>query len=124
MTSTTIASGAKSSELAVQAANVRSLIISFFIGAAIPLLAFWMMVSYKYPWQLNFVLAPGALIALVIGFIIHYGDPWYGLTLLGANFIFYSALTYVLVRRDWLNLRRWGKRIQSFRKHAMSGERD
>ncbi len=85
--------------------HTRPLILSFLIGTAITLLAFWVMMANKAPWQFNYVLAPGAIVALIVGFITHYGDPWYALTLLGVNSAFYGSLVYVLVSKTWLRQR-------------------
>ena len=81
--------------------RIRWLILSFLIGTAMTTLAFWVMLANKAPWQCNYFLAPGAIIALIVGFITHYGDPWYALTLLGVNSAFYGSLVYVLVSKAW-----------------------
>jgi hypothetical protein len=73
------------------------LIFSLSIGTAITLLAFWVMITNKAPWQFNYALMPGAIVALIVGFIAHYDDPWYALTLIGVNSTIYGSLVYVLV---------------------------
>jgi heme/copper-type cytochrome/quinol oxidase subunit 4 len=86
--------------------RTRRLILSFLIGTVITLLAFWVMMANKAPWQFNYVLAPGAIVGAILGFITHYGDFWYELTVLGVNSAFYGALVYVIVSTAWPRLRR------------------
>jgi predicted neutral ceramidase superfamily lipid hydrolase len=74
------------------------IILALSFGTIFTLLVFWVIVGNKVPWQLNYLLAPGAVPALILGFVTRYGDPWYGLTLLAANALFYGLLAYVLLR--------------------------
>jgi len=72
----------------------KRLCFSFVTGTAITLLGFSLLVSQHHIWQLNYFLAPGAIVAVILGFITHYGGPWYALTLISANSAFYSSLVY------------------------------
>jgi hypothetical protein len=74
------------------------MIVALMLGTIFTLLAFWLLIGNKAAWQLNYVLAPGAIAALVVGFVTRYGDPWYGLTLLAVNALFYGLIAYVLLR--------------------------
>jgi O-antigen/teichoic acid export membrane protein len=81
--------------------RTKLLVISFVIGTAVTLLTFWMLVTHHHSAPFNAFFAPGAIVALVIGFITHCQDPWYALTLLGANSAFYGLLVYVLLSKTW-----------------------
>ena len=80
-----------------EGSRITRMIFAFSFGLALTLLVFWLMMATKAPWQLNWILAPGAIIALAVGFVTHYGDPWYGLTLLAANVVMYGLLAYLLL---------------------------
>ena len=85
------------SERAKNRPSRKRLSLGFLTGTAITALPFWVMVSNKGPWQLNYLLAPGAIVALILGFITHYCGYCYAATLLGVNVIFYGSLTYALL---------------------------
>jgi hypothetical protein len=55
--------------------RTRRLILSVAISAAMTLITFWVLVTHHHPYQYNSILAPGAIIALVIGVITHYERP-------------------------------------------------
>jgi hypothetical protein len=73
------------------------LIVALAVGVSIVLSLF----VVRHPWQLNFVLAPGGITAIFIGFAAHrlgiaeyYGEIAYASVLLLTNIGFYSLLTY------------------------------
>jgi sulfite exporter TauE/SafE len=51
------------------------LVISFSTGTAVTLLTFWVLVSHRHSGQLNAFFAPGAIVAVIVGFITHYQEP-------------------------------------------------
>ncbi len=53
--------------------------------------------SNRGPWESNYVLAPGAIVAVVVGFVTHYGEYYYAATLLGVNVIFYGLLAHTVL---------------------------
>jgi hypothetical protein len=66
-------------------------------GVIITSAVFLLMTANKAPRELNYVLMPGAIVALVVGFVTHYGEYYYAATLLGANVIFYGLLAYIVL---------------------------
>jgi hypothetical protein len=71
--------------------------LAFLIGVTITSTVFLSRVYAIGPWQLKWVLAPGAIVALILGFITHYGEYCYSATLLGVNAILYGLLAYIFV---------------------------
>jgi len=59
--------------------------------------SFLLRMSNKAPWELNYVLAPGAIVAVAVGFITDYGEYYYAATLLGVNVIFYGLLAHIVL---------------------------
>ncbi len=74
------------------------LIVALSLGTIFTLLVFWLMMTNKAPWQINGFLAPGGIFAIVLMFIVRRNGVWYGLTLLGANALFYGALAHLVLR--------------------------
>jgi hypothetical protein len=66
-------------------------------GVIITSAVFLLRMSNNAPWELNYVLAPGAIVAVAVGFVTHYGEYYYAATLLGANVIFYGLLAHIVL---------------------------
>ena len=78
-------------------ASLRRLGLGLLSGTAIVLVPFWLMISNNGPWQFNYLLMPGAIVAVLLGVVTHYCDYCYAATLLGVNVIFYGTLTYAFL---------------------------
>jgi hypothetical protein len=46
------------------------LIVALSLGTIFTLLVFWLRMTNKAPWQVNFFLAPGGIFAIVLMFIV------------------------------------------------------
>jgi hypothetical protein len=88
--------------------------LALLIGTLITVLAFGLITGGKAPWQLNYLLAPGGLSALFLGFGLyclglasHYGGHAYVGVFLVVNVGFYGAITFILLTLPgWLRSRR------------------
>ena len=67
---------------------------ALFIGGAITLLP-WLMRNFEALWPINFLLAPGAIVALLISGNVHIYSQ---LILYAVNLAFFSFVTYVLLQ--------------------------
>jgi hypothetical protein len=83
---------------------LRRLGLALLIGTTVTAIAFGLTTVGKAPWQLNYLLAPGGLGALFLGFGLyrlglasHYGDHAYVAVFLVANVGFYGIVTFMLL---------------------------
>ena len=76
---------------------IARLSLASLTGVIITSAAFWLRMSNRAPWELNYVLAPGAIVAVVVGFVTHCSEYYYAATLLGVNVIFYGLLAHIVL---------------------------
>jgi len=76
---------------------ITRLSLASLTGVIITSAVFLLRMSNKAPWELNYVLAPGAIVAVAVGFITDYGEYYYAATLLGVNVIFYGLLAHIVL---------------------------
>ena len=67
---------------------------ALFIGGAITLLP-WLMRNFEALWPINFLLVPGAIVALLISGNV---DDYSQLILYAVNLAFFSFFAYILLR--------------------------
>ena len=61
---------------------ITRLSLASLTGVIITSAVFLLSVANKAPRELNYVLMPGAIIALAVGFVTHYGEHYYAATFL------------------------------------------
>jgi hypothetical protein len=74
--------------------RLRRLGFGLLTGMAITSLPFLVMMKHKELWKMNYLLAPGGIVAIILGFMTHYCENCYVATLLTVNVLIYGALVY------------------------------
>ena len=74
--------------------GIRCFSLALFIGGAVTVVP-WLMRNFEALWPINLLLAPGAIVAVLISGNVH---DYSQLVLYAVSLAFYSFFTYILLR--------------------------